>query len=797
MHAKRALVWMATVLLTAFAWSEGARAQTGVCVKTVTAPAAVDGVVAPGTATSTCPSDALWATIGPAQFQPLGSPDGRLYFAYYTSGGTGHLRIGVDVKGDDDVSDFDVVSLFFDANNDNVWGVGDFMLQVKVSPSTSVITTGEFCNQPAGTVTYYQRVGSSWSSTGTAAAAAAVGVKYAYDYSSTVPDPETKIWNLEIDIPIGFTSGGNTYFNLTTTAPDFFGIGAYVFADYNHQQLSQMGTVLKWPGGLLCPACGATQLPGIGDTDPAFSEPDVNTLANASLADKCFDVNFSVAHPWVINGSPANEFDHRVNRHANNNFRVTYYFDGPGTAATPLSNPGTVKLTLTPYGASWPGPPWVKSVAIAPNTSNYNTETPVDFSFDFANPPASFGSTADIDFVCAGLTLENFTLDDDHSNNEQHHNYNYFSTSEYRQQLRLFGSSVPNLKPGETATIYLAAAMTNELPGLQAPPVEISSCLIYALMVLAVLLLLAYILKSRGVSWKWILVVLAVILIVAIVLAVFLGLCRASVGGGRWTVTNADQIGLKPLKGRPGWYQTSIRGDEVKTVDLFFRGEKLPYTTQHQRFEPAVGNSGNHLEISVKPGNVVTVIAFGELDVDGDGPLPPTTAAGTVEKQIVTGKTANAATGDYLLRRGRYQPHQYAGALIGSFDDFKTSFVVGRHASIVIPEGATKLRLAVNARSGTYARIKGTFDLYTTVTEAPSVPTHTALAGDATYSIPPTLQMWDVLTSLNLYTYYQTETVRDGAVRGRNFHPLGDAHFSIYTSHVGEPASQTGAKSRD
>src|SRR6266496_2852073 len=55
MHAKRALVWVATVLRAACAGSGGARAQAGVWVTSLPAPAAGDGVVAPGTATSTCP----------------------------------------------------------------------------------------------------------------------------------------------------------------------------------------------------------------------------------------------------------------------------------------------------------------------------------------------------------------------------------------------------------------------------------------------------------------------------------------------------------------------------------------------------------------------------------------------------------------------------------------------------------------------------------------------------------------------------------------------------------------------
>lgn len=772
-RAKCALVWTAAVLLTALAWTEGTQAQTGVCIKTVTAPAAVDGVVAPGTATAACASDALWAGVGPAQFQPLGSPDGRLYLAYYVTGGNRHLRIGINVAGDDDLSDFDVVSLFFDANNSNTWDAGDFVLQVKVSPSISPITTGELCNQTTGAVKYYQRVGSSWSSTGTEAAAAAVVVKHAYDYSSAMPDTETKIWNLEIDIPIGFTSGDNTFFNLTTTGPNYFGIGGYVFADYNHQQTPQQGTVLKWPGGIAAN-------PGIADADPAFSEPNVMQLANASLTSTCFDVNFSAPNPWRINGNPAASQDHRINRMANNTFRVTYYFDGPETAVTPMANPGNVKLALTPYRASGPGTAWTKTIAIpATGESNYNQERTVDFQFDFNAPDASFGSVSDVNFVCATTTLESFARDDDHSNNSLNVNYNYFTTSEYRQEFRLYGSAVPNLKPSQTARVLIKADMTNELPELRSPETGTSKLVMFVLVLLIILVLLAVVLRRRGVPWVVTLLNLAVVLVIGILLGVFLNVGRTPIGTARWTVNNAAQVALEPVKGRPGWYQTVIGYEEVKTVELTFRGQPLPYTTHRHRLDAAREGKPNRLEIPVKPGNIVTVLAFGEVDVDGSGPLPPTSATGFTEQ--TAGHQAN-----YLLSRGRYRPNEYAGALIGSFDGFQTSFVIGRDSSIFVPEQATSLTLAVNARLPAYTALVGGYDIFTIATPAPNVPTHTRLSGDATYFVPPRLNLWEVLTSLNLYTYYEAETIRDGAVRSRNVQPWGEAHFSIYASHAGQ-----------
>src|SRR5204862_5753503 len=98
----------------------------------------------------------------------------------------------------------------------------------------------------------------------------------------------------------------------------------------------------------------------------------------------------------------------------------------------------------------------------------------------------------------------------------------------------------------------------------------------------------------------------------------------------------------------------------------------------------------------------------------------------------------------------------------------------------------SELRLSVNARRGEYAKVSGNFDIFTILTSGPSTPTHTAIQGDATFHIPPHYELWEVLTSLNVYTYYVTTDVDgNGRVRGQTRNIWGSAHMTIFDSHVG------------
>jgi hypothetical protein len=103
-----------------------------------------------------------------------------------------------------------------------------------------------------------------------------------------------------------------------------------------------------------------------------------------------------------------------------------------------------------------------------------------------------------------------------------------------------------------------------------------------------------------------------------------------------------------------------------------------------------------------------------------------------------------------------------------------------------VPDNASTLSLSVNGRRGEFARMSGILDIYTIFTPGPSNPTHTAIQGDATFHIPPHYELWDVLTSLNVYTYYvTTDTDGNGRVRSQTRNIWGSAHMTIFDSHVG------------
>ena len=226
----------------------------------------------------------------------------------------------------------------------------------------------------------------------------------------------------------------------------------------------------------------------------------------------------------------------------------------------------------------------------------------------------------------------------------------------------------------------------------------------------------------------------------------------------RWDIPNAGEIGLQPVKGDPTLFTFPISRGQVKGIDLHFTGRPLPYKPQQISFAAATADGqANIRRIPVEQNHVITILAFGQIDVDGSGPLPPTAASGFVLAQASDLAVTAAATGGrFLLPAGYYNPTQHAGALVGSFDNFQHAFVIGRSISVVVPPGSPELQFAVNWVNGGYKAITGLYNVFVIDGQLPAVPTHTMHAGDATGQIPFTIDPWKVLTGLNVYTYYQT-----------------------------------------
>lgn len=832
----------ATLTLSLLCLAHGQAGADELCITSASTASVIDGIVAPGVSSGSCATDTLWPGIGPAEFQTSGSsPRAYLRIARITAGN--RLRVGIDVSGDDDVSNFDAVLLFFDANNSGAWDAQDFAVKIFVSPSNTPINSGEACSLTTGSVQYFQSNADGTVWTLDEPASGQITAKYAYDY--TAPDPEEDVWNLEFDFPIGASSP----FQLTTTG-DIFAVGGYVFADDGHLQSPQIGTVRVWPAGVVPALTGVPADITFAASSLTVTAPNPNSLGNIKLEDVCFDVNFT-QDSWQINGIESEPHDNHLNKNGNNRFRVGYYFDGPGSVAQPISNPGTVRMSLTPYRTGGPTNPWVTDIEVDADPYNYNQLHMTDEKV--LNFPGEFDSTADVNFVCATLSLVDFQLDDDSSNNSNNINHNYFVTSSYKQTVELSAAGIPDLKPGQSAKVWMKVVNNNEHPDVNkylqtqysgtqdkaeagaGSPASTCAALGLPVLVLAVvlLILLLALLFARKAGWKkagWIIWILLALLLVYLLYQK----CGAAAGktaeGGalstpRWSIMNAAELGIKPLEGKPGWYEVPIAHGEIKQLQMQFQGQPLPYKPERQRLQAAADGKPGRLDIPVRPGQVLTVIATGQVDLDGEqGPLAPTMAGGftlpqenagnanngnpeadaAVMKEFFAGRLPHAPAAEqrlaaaapaarvtraqrYPLVEGYYQPQQFAGALAGWFHGAEASsgtFVLGRATSIVVPEGVETLSVFVNAPWASYATLTGIYELIVIDTPAPTVPTRTVPGGDATYRLPWQLPPWLVLTSINLYTFFPDVLMEQGVEVGISMLPLGDAHFSIYESHV-------------
>lgn len=768
--------------------STTARAQAVACVKNVGVDLLHNGVVAPGAATAGCAVGPVWTQVAPVEMQSPGAyPDGFLYLAFRTS--TNRLLVGVDVGHDDDLSDKDSVALLFDADNSKSPNptAGDFVIRVQAVPvNPNPITNGVSCTQAAGVIDYFQWDGEAWQkATGAdqTAISAAVLANVAYRYPGGMN--VMNVWNMELDLPQALKVGGKTFFDFKTAG---FGLAAYFYVDKNHQTL-QTGTVLRWPASLVAHDISD---PVVDVVINPSHEPNWSTFAGVSLGDVCFNVNFSsVSTPWAINPkSPAQSNDHRIDRNGPNTLRVTYYFDGPGDDPKFKINNGTVRLKLVPYAAGFNHANALDR-SLPSTATQFNSTVYEDFTFSRPYPPdwdtleANHGP---IQFVCATMSLEGFDFDEDTTDNSKNVNFNYFSTSTYDQSFFLSGGDIPNLGNVDRGNLYLRLASLNDPQG--GAPVTggggvvvgvwgwVSWCLA-ALLAVALLVLV-----FGGKAWPGGVFARVLVFVLLVLALVFGGLnCRrrgGTIGTSRWQVTNAGELGLRPVKGDPTLFSMPVAKGEARSVSLHFTGRPLPYKTERRVLTPAdEEGEPNVLKFPVTPGRVVTVLAFGVVDLDGQGPLPPTSATGMTVPEIENSRRR------FLLSEGFYVPRQHAGALIGSFDGFRNSFVIGRANSIVVPTGSDTLSVAINWDLQRYREIVGTLEVVVVGTLLDPVPTHTIYNGDATGHVPPMLNIWEALVSLNVSSYYLTRLQDPGGpVRSETLHAISSAHFSIYDSHA-------------
>lgn len=726
---------------------------------------------------------------------------------------------------------------------DFIIGVGLRQLSAGGGASTQV-TSGTSCNQAVATAKIYYRWDTTqtparWTIENNAAVLNNITAEVAYDYDVSAGEPP-QIYNVEIGVPVNSPAG---FFKLKTAAP-YFGVGAYAFVDLGHHGIeidgtTQAGTVLRWPNGMKDRSIAEDDFNV--DSDIGGDRPVPDDLADVDPDSNCFDVSIDdVAEPWAQINTVTNapEWGQVINRNGNNRFRVRFKYHGPpGAPAGQMANKGKGRVELRPYNSSTGT---LGSPTGADSPEKQLLAYPAEYvTEDIVIPGSNFG--AEWDHVCAKAILKDFQLNDATTNDDLWTNFRFVATSAYSEKVALFGEALPKnpkLAPGMKQKVYVHFESGNDpaagqpksggtVPGTTptvSPPqllrrfrlLEVGAGLLALGLVFAALALAD---RQRHLL-RWMLLGSAIFAAFACHTVVVVGPhpppgppgpeTPVEVGEGRWTLQNEKELGLKPVPSLgKNWYAMDLAREEIKYLAVELSGMALPYKPARYKLNVANEQAGAGIvRVPVPARKVVTVLGLGKTDPDGaSGPLEAISLAGTAAKNPapqpvkppLTGTVAGpkapataaaaavAASKGYLLRAGYYRPEDYQGTLIGSFDAFKTSFVVGTNASIVAPENGAELSLAVNYSAEQYRVASGILDLVVILTDPPATPTHGAVQGDATYNIPASLPPWETLTTLHIATYVEPPRKGNpapGVAVTQTLVPWGVAHLSVYESHA-------------
>lgn len=776
---RRALWTTAALLVGALALPRETQAQAKACARTATGTWAVTGVVAAGQVLGACSANANWSRVVPLNMTPASAPTGNatatgaIAFTRFND----HLFVGITINEDQDLSDLDRVVLVFDKENDGVANNGDFFLRIDIGPATP-ITSGANASQAAcqfaATVHYYAYDNGAFTEQASNVASATIA-KAAYDYD-TSGDPETHLWNLELDMPLNRTINGTVFYPLSTSG-SFFAMGAYAFLDQGHQQTGETGNVLRWPQGM--------QERQISEWDQNAPAWNPNELADINLSDVCFNVTLAASlepTPWTINNAVAPDGSAHLNpANQDNSFRVTFFYQGPGTAAANGPNSGQVRVTVMSFNGSGFDPAW-QPAAKTVTMDQFNKH----YTADFFAPAGTFPST--MQWACSDLFLENFTIDDDKTaaDNHIHINHNYIHTSEYTQLISVSTTGIPGLTSGQTTHLVFNFDATNDpskmhgvgmFDGIRPTGTSLVLIVVGALTIAAA----ATLRRRRPVATA---LAGAGLIVIAAGCHRIEGGGGAKIGNDRWQIENAPALGIVPITNKPGWYRMPIRQGEVKTLEVHFADAPLPYKTTVEHLAFHSDSAPNTLRVPVQAGHVISIVANGLIDVDGkDGPVKPINPAGFSRENTNPGVRARAAAPGYLLSAAHAIPEQNVGSLIGSFDGFKTSFVIGTNRSIAVPTGAEQLTLAINALRADYRAGDGDYEINVIDTPGPHVPTSTSVAFDTPFDQPWFLPIWEVLTAMTVQTFYEVPVVNHqtkATQTGLTF--LGESHVTIYKS---------------
>lgn len=159
--------------------------------------------------------------------------------------------------------------------------------------------------------------------------------------------------------------------------------------------------------------------------------------------------------------------------------------------------------------------------------------------------------------------------------------------------------------------------------------------------------------------------------------------------------------------GRHRWLINALKDDTQKLRTSILAGPSLKLPSQQFKLDPAAMSAGKTLDIPVRGGTVLTLLTDGEAAIG----KARYSAAGMTEEAAKRAEIKAEPVRD-SLRPGTVAR---VGALLGSFDDFRTSFQIGTGSTVFVPYSAQQLRLRF-AKGVPFEG--GGFDLQVVMTEA-------------------------------------------------------------------------------
>jgi hypothetical protein len=763
--------------LTMAMLSVNARAQS--CAPISNIPIIVNGVVANLNAASVpfCPSDAGWRGViarDAVVFGLAGTQSAKIFITGTQQGASmSDVFIGVHVEGNPDLDVNDRVLLYFDANNSSSFDEGDFAIRFEVGPlvprSTGDATPAEECNKgidvnpnlSMAVPTFFKFTGGVWQLQGSVPAG--VTSKVAFDFRSSMPsDAESEIWELEVGLNLAALSGAGITLNAPTQG-NAFRMGAKLFVN----EIGAAGTtVWRWPTAATTESNPAANTPALDPTVQAANLEQISfgncgDVVIESLSSEAprvdgsgFDPNsFRVLQPGDFVGSSV-----PVGKQTRFHGRLRFQTSPMGLpTAIGAPNAGNAAFNIMPWGTNGA----IANVLMRNNIESFNvinTTLNIDFNWpltqgDYNQAGGAFNSQQS-NHACLKLTLNGFPVNINEPGDALQRNLSYITTSTVRENFmvtaeRRDDKNQYQVWDGRTQEFIIRARWQNLRPDQEckanASVKDAAKC-------------------EKQNKWAYV-------------------------------FPDAGKLGMKHL-GR-GYYRMVLREGQRVRVPVQITGGTMPFKSQKFTLSPRAGGnvlspaSGEDpLRIPIKPGTVVTIVATGLVDLSSPGSFKPHHAMQTAQAfRRENGpdgfKNSELSKAEFLLNSKFYTPSDYVGALIGSFDGFKTSFVIGSNNSFIVPDGTETLWLAVNDLVGQYADNRGVgFGLNIVIGDPVLLPTRVGLGGNAAIGVPGVVAPGANLPQLQIDAFRRlpTKNRRVNALR-----PAGYAVYAVYDTHVKEP----------